>query len=58
MVSAVAVYLRAGWSIGNTQDRYIFSGAGSDQIVGRAVCGLPIQSMDLQFCHLIFQMKM
>jgi len=46
MVSAVAVYLRAGWSIGNTQDRYIFSGAGSDQIVGRAVCGLPIQSMD------------
>ena len=25
---------------------YIFSGAGSDQIVGRAVCSLPIQSMD------------
>jgi len=42
----MAVYLRAGWSIGNTQDRYIYSGAGSDQIVGRAVCGSPIQSMD------------
>lgn len=41
-VSAVQVYLRAGWSLGNVQDRYIFSGAAGDQVVGRAVCGLPI----------------
>ena len=37
MVSAIAVYLREGQSIGNTQDRYIFSGAGRDQIIGRTV---------------------
>ena len=58
MVSDVAVYLRAGWSIGNTQDRYVFSGAGSEQIVGRAVCGLPIQSMDFAILPPHFQMKM
>ena len=29
---------------GNVQDRYIFGGTGADQIVGRAVCGLPITS--------------
>lgn len=45
-ISAVAVYLRAGWSIGNVQDRYIFMGCGSDQVVGRAVSGLPINSID------------
>jgi hypothetical protein len=45
-ISAIAVYLRAGWSIGNVQDRYIFSGSGSDQVVGRAVAGLPINSTD------------
>jgi hypothetical protein len=46
MISAPAVFLRAGWSLGNTIDRYIFSGAGSDQIVGRSVSGLPLQTMD------------
>jgi hypothetical protein len=40
-ISAVQVYLRAGWSLGNVQDRYIFAGAGGDQLVGRAVSGLP-----------------
>jgi hypothetical protein len=35
VISAVCVYLRAGWSLGNVQDRYIFAGAGGDQTVGR-----------------------
>jgi hypothetical protein len=43
-ISAVQVYLRAGWSLGNVQDRYIFAGAGGDQVVGRAVSGLPCNS--------------
>ncbi|ETV89803.1 hypothetical protein H310_15367, partial [Aphanomyces invadans] len=33
---AVAVWLRAGWSLGSVQKRYIFAGAGGDQHVGRA----------------------
>ena len=36
------MYLRAGWSLGNVQDRYIFAGSGGDQLVGRAVSGLPV----------------
>jgi hypothetical protein len=40
-ISAVQVYLRAGWSLGNVQDRYIFAGPGGDELVGRAVAGLP-----------------
>lgn len=50
VISVVAVYLRAGWSLGNTQDRYIFGGAGGDQIVGRAVSGLSVT--DTTFCTL------
>lgn len=49
-LSAVNVYLRAGWSLDNVQDRYIFAGAGGDQIVGRAASGLPIT--DLRFAVL------
>jgi hypothetical protein len=45
-LSAVQAYLRAGWSLGNVQDRYIFGGAGGDQLVGRAVSGLPINSLE------------
>jgi hypothetical protein len=45
-ISAVQTYLRAGWTLGNVQDRYIFAGAGGDQLVGRAVCGLPICNKD------------
>jgi hypothetical protein len=44
--SAIQVYLRAGWTIGNVQDRYIFGGAGGDQITGRLVCGLDFNSED------------
>ena len=38
--SSVATFLRAGWSLGNTKDRYIFEGEGGDQLCGRVVCGL------------------
>lgn len=30
-----AVYIRAGWSLGNTQDRYIVGGLGEDNLIGR-----------------------
>ena len=43
-ISAVQVYLRAGWSLGNVQDRYIFAGAGGDEVVGRAAAGLPFDT--------------
>jgi hypothetical protein len=39
--SAVQVFLRAGWSLGNVQDRYLFNGDGGDQLTGRVACGLP-----------------
>jgi hypothetical protein len=42
----VQVYLRAGWSLGNVPDRYIFAGAGGDQVVGRAASGLPINAKE------------
>jgi len=38
----VQVFLRAGWSLGNVKDRYLFSGEGGDQLSGRCVAGLPI----------------
>ena len=41
-ISAVQCYLRAGWSLGNVPDRYIVAGTGGDQLIGRAVSGLPI----------------
>ncbi len=44
--TAVSVYLRAGWSLGNVQDRYIFEGEGSDQFCGRALCGLNLNSVE------------
>jgi hypothetical protein len=39
--STVQVFLRAGWSLGNVQDRYLFAGAGGDQVTGRVLSGLP-----------------
>ena len=39
--SSIQVFLRAGWSLGNVQDRYLFAGAGGDQLTGRALSGLP-----------------
>jgi len=35
------VFLRAGWSLGAVQDRYICSNAAGDQHLGRIACGLP-----------------
>ena len=40
--SAVAIYLRAGWSLGPVTSRYILEGQGNDQLCGRAATGLPI----------------
>ena len=40
--SSVAIYLRAGWSLGPVTSRYIMEGEGNDQLAGRAATGLPI----------------
>jgi hypothetical protein len=45
--SPVSIYLRAGWSLGQIQHRYIFAGQGGDQFVGRTAVGLPL--MDSEF---------
>ena len=42
--SAPNINLRAGWSVGTVQDRYIFAGTGGDQLVGRGAAGLEINS--------------
>lgn len=42
--SAIAIYLRAGWSLGRVQGRYILECSGSDQLCGRAATGLAILS--------------
>lgn len=42
----MAAYLRAGWSLGNTQQRYIHVGDGGDQLTGRVACGLPLNNLD------------
>ena len=39
--STAQVFLRAGWSLGNVQGRYLFAGEGGDQLTGRVVAGLP-----------------
>ncbi|KAG9407286.1 hypothetical protein AC1031_021909 [Aphanomyces cochlioides] len=39
---SVSIWLRAGWSLGNVQNRYIFVGSGGDQFVGRAATGLNV----------------
>ena len=36
----VAVWLRAGWSLGNVAQRYIFQQPGGDQFVGRCASGI------------------
>ncbi|DBA05028.1 TPA: hypothetical protein N0F65_000716 [Lagenidium giganteum] len=40
--SAVAVHLRAGWTMGGVQDRYLRYDAAGDMFVGRTVSALPI----------------
>ncbi len=45
-----SVFLRMGWSLGDVQKRYIFEGAGSDQLLGRCCSALNIN--DLEFAVL------
>jgi hypothetical protein len=45
--TAIAIYLRAGWSLGPVQSRYILEGEGGDQLCGRAASGLSL--LDLSF---------
>ena len=44
--SSVAAYLRANWSLGPVQMRYIFEGEGTDQMVGRTASGLPLTGLE------------
>lgn len=48
--SAASVHLRAGWTMGGVQDKYIRYDAAGDQYVGRTVTGLP--TCDPQFALL------
>jgi integrase len=48
--TAISIYLRAGWSLGPVQSRYILEGEGGDQVCGRAACGLPLT--DVTFANL------
>ncbi|KAH9151940.1 hypothetical protein AeRB84_005565 [Aphanomyces euteiches] len=43
---AVNVWLRAGWTLGSVQGRYIFAGDGGDQFVGRAATGLNVHGSE------------
>jgi hypothetical protein len=44
--SAIAIYLRAGWSLGQIPTRYVHAGEGADQFVGRLATGLDMTSTD------------
>ncbi|KAF0704051.1 hypothetical protein AaE_015130 [Aphanomyces astaci] len=43
---AVNVWLRAGWTLGSVQGRYIFAGSGGDQFVGRAAAGHNVNDVE------------
>lgn len=38
--SVISIFLRAGWSLGQVQDRYISNSEGGDHLTGRVACGL------------------
>ena len=42
--SPVTVFLRMGHSLGKLKDRYVFQGDGADQLCGRTICLLDINS--------------
>ena len=48
--TSISIYLRAGWSLGPVQSRYILEGEGGDQVCGRATTGLPLT--DVSFANL------
>jgi hypothetical protein len=43
-VSFTAVYARAGWSLGNTKDRYLHSADAGGQVCGRSAARLDVNS--------------
>ena len=42
-LNPVAVYIRANWSLGNTQDRYVMGGPGEDELCGRLLAFLDMR---------------
>lgn len=42
--SILSIFLRAGWSLGQVQDRYITFSDGGDQFCGHVACGLDMTS--------------
>ena len=48
--TAISIYLRAGWSLGPVQLRYILEGEGGNQVCGRVASGLPLT--DVSFANL------
>jgi len=42
--SVIAIFLRAGWSLGQVQDRYITHSEGADHLCGRVAAGLNFMS--------------
>ena len=42
--TAIAIYLRAGWSLGPVTSRYIMEGGGGDELCGRAATGKSLHS--------------
>jgi hypothetical protein len=52
-----AVYIRAGWSLGNTQDRYIMGGPGEDDLCGRILSGLSFDTGKFTVLPLHFSKK-
>jgi hypothetical protein len=42
----ISIHLRAGWKLGDVQDRYIFAADGADQFCGRVITGLSNTSSD------------
>ena len=46
-----SIFLRAGWSMGAVQHRYLFEGNGGDQFAGRLAAGLDLNNVN-SFCTL------
>jgi hypothetical protein len=42
----INIFLRAGWSVGKSQDGYFYGGGGGDQLCGRILAGLPFMLRD------------
>ena len=49
-----SICLRANWSLGGVQSRYIKYEKAGDQYVGRTVCGLPIMKKEFAICQPFF----